>query len=215
MFTWSAHDENCNTCTHFHTMQKGGRPKRSRKGRGRPAENGIHDLICHIKELAPISLYNDSMAYNILKIHIPAFLNILSQDLECCVCLGILNSPVRLSCGFLFCSNCLVKSIELQGGNCPICHSLVKSDIQQLDSVHLRLLESISVQCNTCSKYIVLRNMNEHVQNTCSAPPFVPVLSPARIVPQEQPSLSAATVKKMMHNGCLTVATGGQVSKVK
>ena len=218
IFEWAKHDSNCNACTHFCAIQKGGRPKNSRKNRGRPSENGYHDLIKHAQQISPISFYSDTMNYTSLQVHVPAFLNIDSQDLECFICLGVLNGPIRLSCGSFVCSTCLIKCIErAQTVSCPVCfhHPLVKSDIQPLEPVHLRLLEGISLKCNNCSQYVLLRNMNEHIQNGCCSQDVTVTHTQVQNESMTSPPnvrLAADIIKKKVHNGRLTVATRGQVS---
>ena len=81
----------------------------------------------------------------------------------------------------------------------------MKSDILPLESLHLRLLEGIGLKRATCSQYVLLRNMNEH---SCQGDhsDIVPNLPP-NVVEQR---LATEMIKKMMHNGWLTVAIGGQ-----
>ena len=210
IFKWTKHDSNCNICIHFNTIKKGGQQKKSRKNRGRPAENGYYDLINHAQKISPTCFYPDNMNYTSIQVHVPTFMNIHSQDLECFICLGVLNSPIRLSCGPFVCSSCFTKSIEAsQTVKCPACfnHSLVKSDILPLESLYFRLLEGISLKCTTCSQYVLLRDMNEH---SCQGDhsDAVPNLPP-NVAEQR---LATETIRKMMHNGRLTIATGGQVN---
>ena len=108
-------------------------PKNSRKNRGRPSLNSIPDLVKHARQLAPASFYADSMNYTVHQVHFPAFVNICPQHLECFICLGVLNSPLKLLCGLFICSTCFIKSIEtMESVHCPMCvnhHSLTKDDI--------------------------------------------------------------------------------------
>lgn len=213
LFRWTRHDLDCDICTHHDTIKKGGRPKNSRrKNCGRPSENGFHNLINHALQSSPASFYMDSMNYTSLQVHIPAFLNISSQDLECFICLGVLNSPLRLSCGPFVCSTCFVKSVEAsQTVSCPAClnHSLTKADIQPLESLHFRLLEGISLKCHTCSQYVLLRNMSQHIESDCCNSTQENTIIPTQPIIEQR--LSADAIRKMVHNGRVTIATGGQV----
>lgn len=112
IFEWAKHELDCKTCNHFNILQKGGRPKKGTKNRGKPSENSRYQLIKHIQQISPVTFYSDDMIYTSINVRIPAFLNIQSHDFECWICLGILNGPVRLSCGSFVCSICLIKSIE-------------------------------------------------------------------------------------------------------
>ena len=136
IFTWTKHDSDCNIYIHFNTIKKEGQQKKSHKNCSRSAENGCYDLVNHAQQISPPPFYYDNINYTSIQVHVPAFMNIHSHDLECFICLGVLNSQIRLSCGPFVCSFS-TKSIETsQPVNCPVCfsHSLVKSDILPLGS---------------------------------------------------------------------------------
>ena len=72
IYKWTKHDSNCNICIHFNTIKKGGQQKKSRKNRGRPAENGCYDLINHAQKISPTCFYPDNMNYTSIQVHVPA-----------------------------------------------------------------------------------------------------------------------------------------------
>ncbi|CAB4276528.1 unnamed protein product [Prunus armeniaca] len=50
----------------------------------------------------------------------PAHLEKMGRELECPICLSLLNSAVSLNCNHVFCNSCIVKSMK-SGSNCPVC----------------------------------------------------------------------------------------------
>ncbi len=102
--------------------------------------------------------------------------------------------------------------------DCPGCchHPLVKSDIQPLQSVHLCLLESISLKCTKCSQDVLVRDSNEHIcQVRSTYNSQLQVVQPSSTQPtavEQRIATNNFIMKKMLHNAHITVSTGGQVS---
>ena len=223
-FQWSEHDGiDCATCNKLNTVKKGGRPKKQRKNRGKPIENSCHDIIKFTLDIAPPTFYDSKANF---QLNIPPSSNIQHSDLHCCTCFNVLNSPVQLSCSSFICSSCLTKWIELsQSNKCPVCycHSLTTSEIKNLQPIHFRLLQDTIVKCTDCAQSVKLSDMKSH--NCCTTSSTTSSSDPTELTATDilrQPITSPPTniekkvasnlMKRMMHDGHITITTGGQVS---
>ncbi|KAE8688021.1 hypothetical protein F3Y22_tig00111005pilonHSYRG00168 [Hibiscus syriacus] len=50
----------------------------------------------------------------------PSHLEKMGRELNCPICLSLLNSAVSLTCNHVFCNACILKSMKL-GSDCPVC----------------------------------------------------------------------------------------------
>jgi hypothetical protein len=54
-----------------------------------------------------------------------SFTNLVSeQDLECQLCLDLLNDPVNCPCGHVWCRSCLLSSLK-HSKQCPMCRTIL------------------------------------------------------------------------------------------
>lgn len=61
-----------------------------------------------------------------------------SKSVICSICLNILFHPVHLPCNHEFCKDCLLKSVEYNSYQCPICRYRLSNwlrKIKDIDSV--------------------------------------------------------------------------------
>ena len=108
---WGEHvNEDCETCKRCDSVRKGGRPKKGRKNRGKPAADSCHTIIEHIRKLESPSLYNNPESFTINSEN--QLLNLSKEEYTCIICNNTLNNPVITSCSILTCVPCIVKSIE-------------------------------------------------------------------------------------------------------
>ena len=166
---WFPHSSFCLTCDSYGTLRKGGRTKITRKNRGMPSKNSCHHVSEHIKAVALPCFFEQDKN---IKVNSTQPLSIPPSDFTCSICDSILNSPIKLSCGSLTCSYCLLHWIESsQSTRCPSCdryHDLMTSDIVRVDDLHHRVLECLSVLCDLCGKVTRLGDFFNHTNSKCT-----------------------------------------------
>lgn len=74
-----------------------------------------------------------------------SFVDSPPEDLQCSICLMVLNEPLLTSCcGNHFCRAC-VKQVEVEGRPCPLCSA--ESFTTMLDKYFLRKVNELQVEC--------------------------------------------------------------------
>ena len=94
-------------CAYFRRLQsmwkkqKGGRPAKGRKRRGRPTSGDAHTTLLEVQRIAPPSFFPEMSERSIQ--HIPASLGLNPSDVECPICLELLDRPIQILCGSVIC----------------------------------------------------------------------------------------------------------------
>ena len=112
VYEWSEHVElDCQVCEHVVKSKKGGRPKKARKNRGRPTAISAHTRLQQIENCAQESYMYvpGQIERSTLTYFIPSSLGVKQSDLECPVCMTLLDRPVLLACGAVLCSECVYR----------------------------------------------------------------------------------------------------------
>ena len=216
---WTPHsDENCSVCDLFTRQQKGGRPKKERKNRGRPQQQVI------LKN-APPSWCDPELQLTPSRFLPPSVLQL--SDFCCPVCSCIVNRPVETPCHKLICAGC-VASICTSDSACPSCgdsHQVPKDSFLPAPEMVLKVIGSLLFQCE-CTKVVELCNLKTHIESgcrasVCSASQFTvaQMLSRPLTSPPTAEEQRAATnvVKRMMHTypgQMVQLPTDGQVKNL-
>ncbi len=120
-------------CVRFEQVAKGGgQNKKDPKGRGRPSGETPRSVIGYIMSIDTTVMPSQDSN--------PTCFNPSSHadTLTCCICLGLLNRPVQLSCDNLICANCCCESIpQSHSLDCPCCntHTLSQSTISKPSAI--------------------------------------------------------------------------------
>jgi hypothetical protein len=105
---------NTQVCHHFHSLQRPGRRKLTKKGR--PAANGKKVVTNHILTLVTPTQRPRSHDLS----HCP----VTQESIKCQLCCGILHQPLQVGCGALLCATCIttwVQSSSSEAVLCPCC----------------------------------------------------------------------------------------------
>ena len=104
-YEWSPHsDVHCQMCTHMAMQKKGGWPPKGRKKRGRPTANSAHTCMKQLEDCTQASYLPDLIERSTLTYFIPSSLGVKKCDLECPVCMSLVNRPFQLACGVTLCT---------------------------------------------------------------------------------------------------------------
>ena len=153
-------------------QQRGGRPKKDRKNRGRRRESSNLAIADTILRHAPPS-WLVSAPLTPSRFLPPATVLSLS-DLQCPICDCIVDQPVETPCQKLVCAVCIAQHIRSSEGPailCPCCdntHDLSFS-FSPAPEVVLKVLGSLLIQCDksSCTEVVALQNLRAHVNSGC------------------------------------------------
>ena len=122
---WLPHtDDHCATCSAHDTQAKGGQPSKKGKHRGRPPKSGVAPstgssaLIHQVRLKMASSIHPRDVPKLLPSQFLPPPPPVQLSQFTCCICNGILDSPIELGCGHTLCSEGCISSF--QSGN-PIC----------------------------------------------------------------------------------------------
>ena len=182
---------------------------------GRPAGESPKVLLQHISSIAPAPLLSENIS-QLQHISVP-----LNQQLSCQLCRGILDRPVKLSCGAIVCSPCCSKWMKQRTKDrleisCPCCntHKLESSAIRPPPPLVLSLLAGVLVHCGReCGKLVRLDHHDRHTAGNCHGYYHHHVNSPSKITLSDvlaKPVTLPATQRRselqgILFDGCLTV----------
>ena len=113
---WFAHsNQTCRVCERIKSKSKGGRPSKSRKGRGRPttcttttctSTSDLRNTLAEALKCAPPSFFPKNQKRALLT-SVPTPLGLNASDVECSICLELLDRPVQTQCGSVLCYLCV------------------------------------------------------------------------------------------------------------
>ena len=103
---WCVHvGEDCMVCGNISTRQKGGRPPKGRKRRGRPSSDGTHTLLTEAQKLAPPNFFPEKQEKpSQFTSTVPG---LHSTHMQCPIYLELLDRPLQLQCGSVVCLTCI------------------------------------------------------------------------------------------------------------
>ncbi|XP_032229451.1 uncharacterized protein LOC116613006 [Nematostella vectensis] len=171
---WEIHrEEDCPTCALEEQIQKGGRPKKAKRGGARgQAKNSAWEettnaglkaqLIARVTEL--------SASMNTLRDHRFTerfdFFETKKEEFHCAICLDVLEKPLSSKCQHSCCSDCWKSAFELGEKHpaCPICQETLAdpNDLQRAPLVLIQLLEGYLVKCRACGTRLPYHLCNSH-----------------------------------------------------
>jgi hypothetical protein len=191
------------TCEHFRQSHRAGRPKkRSSGGKGRPGPR--QNLMKTISQLGPPPNLVTQEAID------PPNSPFTLSDVECPLCLGVLDRPLQLPCGALCCTSCVCAWVQhtptLDPLTCPCCiqsHPLDATQIISAPAVLLKLLESLHVCCRRCHKMVIgaAAKHIKHLEGGCKE----------HLVVAEQTPSSSPSICTSPDNNILAIPTRGRV----
>ena len=204
-------------------MQQPGRPRKGRKNRGRPTSTSTTALIHQIQAVAPPSMVDEQCDYKF------TYPFVCQSDVECPMCLCVLDRPVELHCGPLVCAGCCsqwIQSFCRPATPCPCCYSsdpVSIADIRPPPPVVVKLLGNLLVQCRRCNNNTRAENYTLHTQSGCDQYIYVPPITiqgmlshPPKIpVLESERQIAGKIVTRLLHSSpddTLTVPTGGKVT---
>ncbi len=226
VFNWQPHSSSCETCDHFERVAKGGRPKKGRNNRGRPAGESTSQIMASVRAVAGECLV---AAVDPARI---AVSQVDQSHLVCPLCKRVVDGPVQLGCEKLACAECVVQLLLTQGPNtrCPSCDASASSQhFAKCPHVLLELLGNLRVKCSRgCHLSVTLRHLASHEKgcNPHVSPPLLPTmfdvsLGEVLIAPLDTPlcpgeqlactHLVKRAIKGSANPSLLLLKTGGQV----
>ncbi len=166
---WQEHSDECQTCELFTKSRRGGRPKKSRKNRGRPTsdETTRAALRNHIRAVAaPKCIVEVPLSPS-------RFVSVVGlKTLVCVLCSNVIDEGVETHCNHLVCAPCFctyLSSIEAGVPSCPACSTQLSgiSDVHPVPPVVQDIVMELQVHCDNfsvgCPAVISLRHLSEHV----------------------------------------------------
>ena len=108
---WCSHSNECTVCQRITKKFKGGRPPKGRKGRGRPTTSAtssasdLRNTLAEALKCAPPSFFPKGRKAFFVTIPTPMGLN--TSDVECSICMELLDRPVQTQCGSVLCLTCI------------------------------------------------------------------------------------------------------------
>lgn len=216
-YTWSSHTEKgCEVCDVLSPLNRGGRPKKSSKKRGRPPQESNKGIANTVIKNAPES-WRASEPLSLPRF-LPPATNLSLSDFQCALCLCIVNQPVETPCRKLICATCIsehVRGANLSDMPCPCCkqsHSITSSSFPPASEVVLKVIEALLLHCDKplCTAVVELKHLRDHVESGCQntlttySPSKLtigqvlsrPLQSPPTVVEQKA---AAKVVQRLMH----------------
>mmetsp|Transcript_38639 Transcript_38639/g.39335 ORF Transcript_38639/g.39335 Transcript_38639/m.39335 type:complete len:302 (+) Transcript_38639:18-923(+) len=97
------------------------------------------------------------------------FIDAVSDDLTCPICLDVVNDPKECCNGHIFCAYCIYKSLSYKTG-CPLCRSSETVTSLSPNYFVLNLINAFQVKCihfPTCTWKGELRSLPSHLFEEC------------------------------------------------
>ena len=144
-------------CDHFSVIAKGGRGKKSNKGRGRPKGVTPKALVSAIKETAPKPIFTHASN--------PQYLGTIHPSLVCVMCMDVLQSPVELPCNQYICASCCINSVRVSASTqCPCCYdcNLAENMPRKPPHVVCELLAGLLLECSECHTSVQANSYQAH-----------------------------------------------------
>ena len=182
VYVWKPHIEvNCKQCEYFQMQERGGRPAKARKNRGRPKNMSCKAIAGNVRSyVQPCWKATQPLQ---LDCFISPVDGISLADLQCSLCECIVDGPIQIPCRCFVCADCIVPAILHSVFPTMSCSSWTETrDISlpaafsPLPDVIVTVLESLLIQCKVaqCTKVVALKHLRRHIssgcQNMCADP---------------------------------------------
>ena len=214
---WCAHGDSCTVCQHYTTLQRGGRPPKTKK-QGRPPAISSRYCIQHIRQVAPPPFTSPDLKVRVCEQHLGVS---NASEFNCPICLEVLRSPIQLvTCGSVVCAECLCSKVQ-DTLVCPCCsldHLQDFTSIKTAPPLVVNVIGGLCIVCEKCHNHIKLKNYNSHLCTT-SPQQVLPHTSIDEILNQPLTAPLSALEQKLQTNlarrssdeGILQLKTGGKV----
>ena len=198
--TWETHTEDCcKTCNSAKKIEKGGRPKKSKRGRPSANKSTVTGNVINKSAVSTaailISRIAEKKGHQRQNPNYSLSLTIFFQlnepdkvDYRCPICREFLYIPVETPCEHHFYADCMTTALEAGGGalRCAVCTTEV-SEIKPTTRALKQMVLDLEVQCKTCQAKMRYEDCVEHARQTCKPP----VPAPLPVV-QPDPTMSEA-----------------------
>lgn len=147
----------CMVCIRYNNRTKGGRPKKGKKGFGRPSSKKVWTR--HLTA----ALIKESKDLNIVSTAAIEIANKSIIDLcKCLICKRLFKKPVMLDCQHSFCLTCLVSKFEGEKDViCPTCSSVTTPELIKVSKSKEELLDNLIYEC--CCGNVKLNEKDAHI----------------------------------------------------
>ncbi|XP_070548414.1 uncharacterized protein [Ptychodera flava] len=184
---WSKHPRNgdCKVCNKLLTCKKGGRTPKRRQSFNKysnlqklpPTDTSADKSMesattCELETEVIISKINNEKAASFLSpendisLHPEIFEDTISSEFLCPICKEVLDAPVQIVCGHVFCGECLCEWVLAATTviNCPICRFEMKSSscIIKVAIPFTTCLGEKLLTCKSCQDTLPLSQLKSH-----------------------------------------------------
>ncbi|KAM8946422.1 E3 ubiquitin-protein ligase RNF114 [Pelodytes ibericus] len=83
----------------------------------------------------------------------------------CPICLELFESPVRVNCGHIFCSTCLLQCMKQKNPMCGVCRCVLTPGRRAVDLE--KQMEGTETSCKGCNRKMCISHLRNHAA-TCS-----------------------------------------------
>ena len=92
--------------------------------------------------------------------------NSIDEELICSICLGVFENPLEInSCQHIFCSICILESIQKGNNHCPIDRQLINDDLREPRLIK-RIIENLKIKCDYttegCQSIVKIESLSRH-----------------------------------------------------
>ena len=125
------------------------------------------------------------------------------EELQCPICLDVLQQAMQLPCDRFVCATCLIEWVHLASAHCPCCYTTSPLEcalIKPAPRMVQLLLHDVMVVCPSCKRSIKAIEYDAHC---CSE------------VSKQEMQLVSTVVHRMLdatQDQCIRIPTGGKVS---
>lgn len=161
---WEPHqEEECKTCNLATVVQKGGRPTKPKRGRGKLAAPATQKRQAE-SEVADFGKTVDNLVENLPSTRVVDFGEKFNFDGGS---KGVLlphlyryfrQKPIETDCEHYFCSDCIKRVVTTSGSlACPMCKEESLNSVRVLTRMVLNFIKDLPVVCKTCGQKRITR----------------------------------------------------------
>ena len=157
-YEWCCHSRTgqCTVCMLFTQQSKGGRPKKTNTGAGRP------------KQVETPTTHFDMLRSNMEERNLPKLTESskfapTSDMFKCPICRHFLRWPVAIPCEHVYCLQCVETMEQKHTNQCTVCG--VKYSFREVQLVKGHFMETLissGLKCNKCNEVVSLTELSLH-----------------------------------------------------